>query len=113
MPIAEPNARLPVAETFLRVPRFSVRSAPSGYLLVTSAAPPSKAGSLEGTKTDHGEEDAGRVVPVPATLAWMLEAQINLSGSDCNLLFPTPRSRMWRERTSTAMSGGRPRKLPG
>jgi len=24
---------------------------------------------LEGTKTDHGEEDAGRVVPVPATLA--------------------------------------------
>ncbi len=31
---------------------------------------------LEGTKTDHGEQDAGRVVPVPATLAWMLEAQI-------------------------------------
>jgi integrase len=31
---------------------------------------------LEGTKTDHGEEDAGRGVPVPATLAWMLEAQI-------------------------------------
>jgi hypothetical protein len=26
------------------------------------------------TKTDHGEQDAGRVVPVPATLAWMLEA---------------------------------------
>jgi integrase len=54
---------------------------------------------LEGTKTDHGEEGAGRVVPVPATLAWMLEAQINLNGSDCNLLFPTPRGRMWRERT--------------
>ena len=31
---------------------------------------------LEGTKTDHGEQDAGRTVPVPATLAWMLEAQI-------------------------------------
>ena len=31
---------------------------------------------LEGTKTDHGEPDAGRIVPVPATLAWMLEAQI-------------------------------------
>ena len=45
---------------------------------------------LEGTKTDHGEEDAGRVVPVPATLAWMLEAQINLNGPDCELLFPTP-----------------------
>ncbi len=47
---------------------------------------------LEGTKT-------GRVVPVPATLAWMLEAQINLNGSDCQLLFPTPRGRIWRERT--------------
>jgi integrase len=54
---------------------------------------------LEGTKTDHGEPDAGRVVPVPATLAWMLEAQINLNGPDCQLLFPTPRGRLWRERT--------------
>ena len=33
---------------------------------------------LEGTKTDHGEPDAGRIVPVPATLVWMLEAHINL-----------------------------------
>jgi len=54
---------------------------------------------LEGTKTDHGEEDAGRVVPVPATLAWMLEAQINLNGPDCALIFTTPRGRLWRERT--------------
>ena len=54
---------------------------------------------LEGTKTDHGQPDAGRVVPVPATLAWMLEAQINLNGPDCQLLFPTPRGRLWRERT--------------
>ena len=54
---------------------------------------------LEGTKTDHGEEDAGRVVPVPATLAWMLEAQINLNGPDRKLLFPAPRGRLWRERT--------------
>ena len=54
---------------------------------------------LEGTKTDHGEPDAGRVVPVPATLAWMLEAQINLNGPDCELLFTTPRGRLWRERT--------------
>jgi integrase len=53
---------------------------------------------LEGTKTDHGEEGAGRVVPVPATLAWMLEAQINLSGPACELIFTTPRGRMWRER---------------
>jgi len=43
---------------------------------------------LEGTKTDLGEPDAGRVVPVPATLAWMLEAQINLNGSDCQPLLP-------------------------
>lgn len=53
---------------------------------------------LEGTKTDHGEQDAGRVVPVPATLAWMLEAQIRLNGDDCDLLFTTPTGRMWRER---------------
>jgi len=50
-------------------------------------------------KTDHGEQDAGRVVPVPATLGWMLEAQINLNGPNCKLLFPTPRGRLWRERT--------------
>jgi integrase len=53
---------------------------------------------LEGTKTDHGEEGAGRVVPVPATLGWMLEAQINLNGPGCELLFTTPGGRMWRER---------------
>jgi integrase len=53
---------------------------------------------LDGTKTDHGEHDAGRTVPVPATLAWMIEAQINLNGEDCELLFTTPTGRMWRER---------------
>jgi integrase len=53
---------------------------------------------LDGTKTDHGEQDAGRVVPVPATLAWMLEAQINLNDPDCDLLFTTPTGRIWRER---------------
>jgi integrase len=53
---------------------------------------------LEGTKTDHGEHEAGRIVPVPATLAWMVEAQIRLNGSDCELLFPTPSGRLWRER---------------
>ena len=53
---------------------------------------------LKGTKTDHDEHDAGRVVPVPATLAWMIEAQINLNGEDCDLLFTTPTGRMWRER---------------
>lgn len=29
----------------------------------------------------------------------MLEAQINLNSPDCKLLFPTPRGRLWRERT--------------
>jgi integrase len=53
---------------------------------------------LEGTKTDHGEEGAGRVVPVPATLAWILDAQINLNAPGCELIFTTPRGRMWRER---------------
>ncbi|HET7443158.1 MAG TPA: tyrosine-type recombinase/integrase [Solirubrobacterales bacterium] len=28
----------------------------------------------------------------------MLEAQINLNGPECKLLFTTPRGRMWRER---------------
>jgi integrase len=53
---------------------------------------------IEGTKTDHGEPDAGRVVPVPATLAWMLEAQIQLNSDESELLFTTPTGRMWRER---------------
>jgi integrase len=53
---------------------------------------------LDGTKTDHGEHDAGRTVPVPATLAWMIEAQVQLNSDDCDLLFTTPTGRMWRER---------------
>lgn len=28
----------------------------------------------------------------------MIEAQINLNGEDCDLLFTTPTGRMWRER---------------
>jgi len=53
---------------------------------------------LEGTKTDHGEIDAGRNVPVPATLAWLLEARIQINGSDSDFLFSTPTGRLWRER---------------
>jgi len=53
---------------------------------------------LSGTKTDHGEQDAGRTVPCPATLAWLIEAQIRLNGPDCDLLFPTPSGRLWRQR---------------
>lgn len=29
----------------------------------------------------------------------MIEAQINLNGPDCELIFTTPRGRLWRERT--------------
>jgi integrase len=36
---------------------------------------------------------------VPATLAWLLEAQIQINGEDCELLLTTPRGRLWRERT--------------
>jgi integrase len=53
---------------------------------------------IEGTKTDHGEQSAGRVVPCPATLAWMIEAAIRLNGEGCELLFPTPGGWLWRER---------------
>jgi integrase len=53
---------------------------------------------LEGTKTDHGGIDPGRVVPVPATLAWLLDAQIKLNGPDVDFFFTTPTGRMWRER---------------
>jgi integrase len=53
---------------------------------------------LDGTKTDHGEQSAGRVVPVPATLAWLIEAQIQINEEDCQLLFPTPSGHLWRER---------------
>lgn len=67
---------------------------------------------LEGTKTDHGEPDAGRVVPVSPTLAWMLEAQINVNGPGCDLLFPTPRGASGASAPSTAISGSPPRKPP-
>jgi hypothetical protein len=65
---------------------------------------------LEGTKTDHGDPDAGRVVPVPATLAWMLEAQVNLNGPDCQLLFPPLAAASGESALSTATSGSQPKK---
>jgi hypothetical protein len=67
---------------------------------------------LEGAKTDHGEPDAGRVAPVPATtLAWMLEAQINLNGPDCELFITAPRGRLWRERNLPRPLEASPRSL--
>lgn len=67
---------------------------------------------LAGTKTDHGEQSAGRTVPCPATLAWMIEAQIQLNGENCDLLFPTSSGRLWRERNFYRDVWKRPSKPP-
>jgi integrase len=47
----------------------------------------------QGTKTDHGEPGAGRIVPCPAELAELIRsrpARIRTA-----LLFPTPRGKIW------------------
>lgn len=47
----------------------------------------------QGTKTDHGESGAGRIVPCPAELAELIRsrpARIHTA-----LLFPTPRGKIW------------------
>jgi integrase len=49
---------------------------------------------LPGTKTDHGEAGAGRVVPCPPTLARMIEASLRARGGGGELLFPTPTGRL-------------------
>jgi integrase len=50
----------------------------------------------EGTKTDHGEATAGRVVPCPPGLAALIAiAPVRI---DSELLFPTPTGKLWRER---------------
>jgi hypothetical protein len=64
---------------------------------------------LEGTKTDHGEEEAGRVVPVPATLARMLEAQIKPQPPRLRAALPNPRGRLCERAPSIATSGSRRR----
>lgn len=51
---------------------------------------------LEGTKTDHGDGSAGRTAPCPPTLERMIRALP--SRIDTDLLFPTPRGKLWRER---------------
>jgi integrase len=51
---------------------------------------------LQGTKTDHGHADGGRVVPVPPALAQLLLEMPKRI--DSPLLFPTVRGRLWRER---------------
>lgn len=51
---------------------------------------------LAGTKTDHGEASAGRLVPCPPGLAAILAAAP--SRIDTRLLHPTKTGRMWRAR---------------
>ena len=51
---------------------------------------------LDGTKTDHGELEAGRLVPCPPGLAALIRQQP--ARIDTDLLFPTPTGRLWRER---------------
>jgi integrase len=52
---------------------------------------------LAGTKTDHGEESAGRIVPCPPSLASLI-AVLPTPIEDEGLLFPTPTGRLWRGR---------------
>jgi len=51
---------------------------------------------LEGTKTDHAEQSAGRVAPCPPSLARLLAEMP--TRIDTDLLFPTPTGRLWRGR---------------
>jgi integrase len=51
---------------------------------------------LEGTKTDHGEPSAGRLVPCPPGLQELIRA--TPTRIDTDVLFPTPTGKMWRER---------------
>ncbi len=49
-----------------------------------------------GTKSDHGEPTAGRAVPCPRSLARLIrEMPVRI---DSDLLFPTPKGKLWRER---------------
>ncbi|MET0513374.1 MAG: site-specific integrase [Thermoleophilaceae bacterium] len=50
----------------------------------------------EGTKTDHGEADAGRIVPCPPRLAELIKATPRRI--DTALLYPTPTGKIWWER---------------
>ena len=50
----------------------------------------------EGTKTDHGQPGAGRIVPCPARLAELIRARP--ARIDTPLLFPTSTGKIWWER---------------
>jgi integrase len=51
---------------------------------------------MQGTKTDHGQADAGRVVPVPPGLRDLLSAMPKRI--DTRLLFPGRKGGVWHER---------------
>lgn len=51
---------------------------------------------LEGTKTDHGDPNPGREVPIPPGLLHLLAR--TPARIDTPLLFPTKSGRLWRER---------------
>jgi integrase len=50
----------------------------------------------QGTKTDHGEADAGRRTPIPPGLLGLLEAMPRRI--DTRLLFPNPHGEVWHDR---------------
>lgn len=51
---------------------------------------------LDGTKSDHGEQNAGREVPIPPSLLKLLAR--TPTRIDTQLLFPTLTGKLWRER---------------
>jgi integrase len=51
---------------------------------------------LAGTKTDHGQPEAGRTVPVPPSTAALIRAMP--PRIDSLFLFPSPRGKVWRSR---------------
>jgi len=83
--------------------RFPVQSEIVGFVLILRSAGFQAVPRRSASSWSHpgligvSEPDAGRVVPVPATLAWMLGAQLQVS-DESELLFTTPTGRMWRER---------------
>lgn len=52
----------------------------------------------DGTKTDHGDPEGGRDVPVAPTLLAMLQALPARIDIELPLMFPTATGKLWRER---------------
>ena len=65
---------------------------------------------LEGTKTDHGEPDAGRVVP--ATLAGCSKRRFSSTASTASCSSRRPAAASGVSAPSTATSGSQPKKPP-